>query len=154
MKPRFLGLYLALLVTAPSVAAESSSPNAVSKPDCSKPPQSCNKPVKWIGDQKDCSCFACEYGKPSMYIVCTSNKETKSALLRLQEEGTTPLKTLKGTIKTEGGKTVFVSDKDQKSWEIINPEAVKGHEGHHVEVSAHVYADKNEIDLMAVKMVK
>jgi len=26
--------------------------------------------------------------------------------------------------------------------EIANPEALKGHEGHHVEVSAHVYADK------------
>jgi len=65
-----------------------------------------------------------------------------------------PLKTLKGTIKTEGDKTVFVSDKDQKSWEIINPDAVKGHEGHHVEVSAHIYADKNQIHVMSVKMMK
>jgi len=65
-----------------------------------------------------------------------------------------PLKSLKGTIKTEGDKTVFVSDKDQKSWEIINPDAVKGHEGHHVEVSAHVYADKGQIHVMSVKMMK
>jgi DNA-directed RNA polymerase alpha subunit len=67
---------------------------------------------------------------------------------------TPPLKTLKGTIKTEGDKTVFVSDKDQKSWEIVNPDAVKGHEGHHVEVSAHVYADKGQIHVMSVKMMK
>jgi len=65
-----------------------------------------------------------------------------------------PLKTLKGTIKTEGDKTVFVSDKDQKSWEIVNPDAVKGHEGHHVELSAHVYADKGQIHVMSVKMMK
>jgi hypothetical protein len=65
-----------------------------------------------------------------------------------------PLKTLKGTIKTDGDKTVFVTDKDQKSWEIINPDAVKGHEGHHVELSAHVYADKGQIHVMSVKMMK
>jgi hypothetical protein len=159
MKPTVLGLYLALVITTPSLAAQLSS-NAASKPDCSKPPRTCNKPVKWIGDQKECSCFACEYGKPSVYVVCTKDKETKSSLLRLQDESeqerwaSAPLRTLKGTIKTEGDKTVFVSDKDQKSWEIINPEAVKGHEGHHVEVSAHVYADKNQIRLMSVKMMK
>jgi hypothetical protein len=27
--------------------------------------------------------------------------------------------------------TMFVSDKDSKSWTISNPDAVKGHEGHH-----------------------
>jgi hypothetical protein len=65
-----------------------------------------------------------------------------------------PLKSIKGTVKMEGDKTVFVADKDQKSWEIINPDAVKGHEGHHVEVSAHVYADKGQIHVMTVKMLK
>ena len=64
-----------------------------------------------------------------------------------------PLKTLKGTIKAEGDKYSFVSDKDQKSWDIINPEAVKGHEGHHVQLKAHVYADKDQIHVMDVKMV-
>jgi hypothetical protein len=33
-----------------------------------------------------------------------------------------------------GEKPVFVSDKDQKVINIDNPEAVKGHEGHHVQV--------------------
>jgi hypothetical protein len=32
---------------------------------------------------------------------------------------------------SDDGKT-FVSDKDSKSWTISNPDAVKGHEGHHV----------------------
>ena len=65
-----------------------------------------------------------------------------------------PLKTLKGTIKADGDKYTFVNDKDQKSWEIMNPEAVKGHEGHHVSLSAHVYADKDQIHVMKVTMMK
>jgi hypothetical protein len=65
-----------------------------------------------------------------------------------------PLKNIKGTIKADGDKVSFVADKDQKSWDIMNPEAVKGHEGHHVQLSAHVYADKNAIHVMSVTMLK
>ena len=65
-----------------------------------------------------------------------------------------PLKTLKGTIKADGDKYTFVNDKDGKSWDVMNPEALKGHEGHHVQLSAHVYADKNSIHVMSVKMMK
>jgi hypothetical protein len=65
-----------------------------------------------------------------------------------------PLMTLKGTVKADGDKYTFVNDKDQKSWDVKNPETLKGHEGHHVELSAHVYADKNEIHVMSVKMLK
>jgi len=65
-----------------------------------------------------------------------------------------PLKSIKGTVKADGDKLTFVSDKDKKSWDVMNPEALKGHEGHHVEVSAHVYADKDAIHVMSVKMLK
>jgi len=65
-----------------------------------------------------------------------------------------PLKDIKGTVKADGDKLTFVADKDMKSWDVMNPEALKGHEGHHVQVSAHVYADKNAIHVMSVKMVK
>jgi hypothetical protein len=65
-----------------------------------------------------------------------------------------PLKNIKGTVKADGDKLTFVSDKDSKAWDVMNPEALKGHEGHHVEVSAHVYADKNAIHVMSVKMLK
>jgi hypothetical protein len=65
-----------------------------------------------------------------------------------------PLMTLKGTIKADGDKYTFVNDKDGKSWGVINPETLKGHEGHHVELSAHVYADKMQIHVMSVKMMK
>jgi len=52
---------------------------------------------------------------------------------------------------SDDGKT-FVSDKEGKSWTISNPEAVKGHEGHHVTLKAHVYDDKNEVHVMSLKM--
>jgi hypothetical protein len=65
-----------------------------------------------------------------------------------------PLKSIKGTVKADGDKLTFVTDKDMKSWDVMNPEALKGHEGHHVELSAHVYADKNAIHVMSVKMLK
>ena len=65
-----------------------------------------------------------------------------------------PLKNIKGTVKADGDKLTFVADKGMKSWDVMNPETLKGHEGHHVEVSAHVYADKNAIHVMSVKMLK
>ncbi len=65
-----------------------------------------------------------------------------------------PLKSIKGTVKADGDKITFVADKDMKSWDVMNPETLKDHVGHHVEVSAHVYADKNSIHVMSVKMLK
>jgi hypothetical protein len=53
----------------------------------------------------------------------------------------------------DDGKT-FVSDKDGKTWKVSNPEALKGHEGHEVRVRAHVDADKDEIHVTSVKMLK
>jgi hypothetical protein len=65
-----------------------------------------------------------------------------------------PLKTIQGTVKVDGDKIKFVADEDGKSWDVMNPDVLKGHEGHHVELSAHVYADKGAIHVMSVKMVK
>jgi hypothetical protein len=65
-----------------------------------------------------------------------------------------PLKSLKGTVKADGDKLTFVTDKDQKAWDVANPEALKGHEDHHVQLSAHVYEDKGQIHVMSVKMLK
>jgi hypothetical protein len=71
-----------------------------------------------------------------------------------QSAAKAPLMTLKGTIKADGDKYAFVNDKDGKSWDVMNPEELKGHEGHHVQLSAHVYADKGQIHVMSVKMMK
>jgi hypothetical protein len=71
-----------------------------------------------------------------------------------QSAAKAPLMTLKGTVKADGDKYTFVNDKDGKSWDVMNPEELKGHEGHHVQLSAHVYADKGSIHIMSVKMLK
>ena len=64
-----------------------------------------------------------------------------------------PLKTLKGTVKQDGDKVTFV-DAHDKSWDVVNPEKLKDHVGHHVTITAHVYADKDQIHVMTVKMAK
>jgi hypothetical protein len=66
-------------------------------------------------------------------------------------ESQTPIQ-LAGTISATG--QTFVSDKGGKSWTIINPDAVKGHEGHHVLLTANVDADKNEVNVVSLKMAK
>jgi hypothetical protein len=54
----------------------------------------------------------------------------------------------------EGGKAmVLVNDKDQSVWTVKNPDALKGHEGHHVKVKAHVYDDKS-VHIESVSMMK
>ena len=65
-----------------------------------------------------------------------------------------PLKTIQGTVKVDGEKVMFVADEDSKSWEVMNPDSLKPHAGHHVEISAHVNAEKSQIHVMSVKMVK
>jgi hypothetical protein len=54
---------------------------------------------------------------------------------------------------SDDGKT-FVSDSDSKTWAIDNPDAVKGHEGHHVVLTAQVDADKSEVHVKSLKMAK
>ena len=65
-----------------------------------------------------------------------------------------PLKSFDGTVKVDSDKISFVADKDQKSWAVENPEALKGHEGHHVQVKAYVDADKGSIHIMEVRMLQ
>jgi hypothetical protein len=70
----------------------------------------------------------------------------------MKDSASKPAIDVKGKISADG--KMFVSDKDSKSWTIINPEAVKGHEGHHVILNAHVYPDKMEVHVMSLKMSK
>ena len=72
--------------------------------------------------------------------------------LAAQPQGA-PLKTIQGTVKADGDKITFVTDDDKKSWDVMNPETLKAHAGHHVELSAHIYADKSQIHVMSVKMM-
>lgn len=71
-----------------------------------------------------------------------------------QDEQNPKLMNIKGTVKADGDKITFVTDEDGKSWDVANPETLKDHVGHHVELSAHVYPDKGQIHVMKVTMLK
>lgn len=49
---------------------------------CSDSIANCSDPVKHLGTQNDCACFACGYGTASQRTVCTRNPADKDALFR------------------------------------------------------------------------
>jgi hypothetical protein len=59
------------------------------------------------------------------------------------------LTSLMGTVRADGEKLTFVTD--QRAWNVDNPETLKGHEGHYVQVRAHAYSDKGSIHVTEVK---
>src|SRR5258708_21577938 len=63
------------------------------------------------------------------------------------------LKSIDGTVKVDGDKITFFADKDQKSLAVENPDALKGHEGHRVQVKAHIDADQGSIHIMEAKIL-
>jgi hypothetical protein len=56
-------------------------------------------------------------------------------------------------VKADGDKITFVADEGGKSWDVVNPEILKDHVGHHVELNAHVYKDEGQIHVMKVTML-
>jgi pentapeptide MXKDX repeat protein len=56
--------------------------------------------------------------------------------------------------KTSDDGKMFVSDKDNKTWTVRNPEALKGHDGHHLTVKAQIDAATNEIHINSVKIAE
>jgi hypothetical protein len=79
-------------------------------------------------------------------LVYGSSQEAK-------QDDKKPLLNIKGTVKADGDKINFVADEGGKSWDVVNPEILKDHVGHHVELSAHVYKDKGQIHVMKVTML-
>jgi hypothetical protein len=55
---------------------------AASAPACSDPIANCNDPVKHLGTQNECACFACGYGTATQHSVCTKNPADKEALFK------------------------------------------------------------------------
>jgi hypothetical protein len=48
----------------------------------------------------------------------------------------------------KGAKLVIVTDSDQKVLMVDNPDALKGHEGHHIAATGHVMGDSIHVDSM------
>jgi len=49
---------------------------------CADPIDQCHDPVKYLGTNVNCACFACEYGKAAQHNVCTQKQPDKDTLLR------------------------------------------------------------------------
>jgi len=49
--------------------------------DCVDSPDACKLPVKYLGEKDGCACFACEHGKPTQRIICTSSEDDKIKLI-------------------------------------------------------------------------
>jgi hypothetical protein len=90
-------------------------------------------------------CFALSF------LLCTG-AFAQCAMKQDNMQASSGTKAVKVVGKISDDGQTFVSDKDGKSWKIVNPDAVKGHEGHHVVLTAHVYADKGEVHVMSLKM--
>lgn len=84
--------------------------------------------------------------KSDKKVAKAEKKEAKAA-----EKGKSL--TLTGWVKTEDGKPVFVNDKDKASWTISNPDAVQGHDGHHVKVKAKLNEGDHSINIENLKMM-
>lgn len=54
----------------------------------------------------------------------------------------------------KGSKMAFVSDADKSVWVVENPDALAGHEGHHVTIEAHVDAKAKTVHVASVSMMK
>lgn len=61
---------------------------------------------------------------------------------------------LTGWVRSEGDKTVFVNDKDKQSWNVSNPDLLKGHEGHHVHVKAVLNEADHSMNVEKVSMMR
>jgi len=90
-----------------------------------------------------------------MSLLAFAQENTKPSEMKQEpmkaEKASTKAMSISGKV-SDDGKT-FV-DKDNKSWTVSNPEALKGHEGHEVTLKAHEDAAKNEIHVVSVKMGK
>jgi hypothetical protein len=86
-------------------------------------------------------------GSDSMKSDSSKKKSTSKSAAKSDETK------VAGTITTDkAGKPALKADSDGKVWTIVNPEAVKGHEGHHVNVSGHPDAKTKSIHVMSVEM--
>src|SRR6266478_2638097 len=137
MKTRLLALFAVAVLMCVPVFAQSSDP--ASSSDTTKQDSTSQDTIKQDSTSQDTS------SQDSMKHDDAMAKDSAKA-------GKAKLRKLSGTVGSDGA--TFVTDKDQKSWTVENPEVFKGHEGHHVSVRAHVNPDKNSIHVTSVKMAK
>ena len=68
---------------------------------------------------------------------------------KIQAPAEARLTTLMGIVQ-DGDKLRFVTN--QRAWNVDNPETLKGHEGHYIRVTAHLYPSKDSIHITEVSL--
>jgi hypothetical protein len=90
-----------------------------------------------------------------MSLLALAQEATKPGEMKQEptkaEKASTKAVSLTGKVSADG--KTFV-DKDNATWTVTNPEALKGHEGHEVTLKVHEDVAKNEIHVVSVKMGK
>ena len=64
-----------------AIACDKLAPAALASAPCNDPIEKCRKPIKYLGANGNCACFACEYGKSTQKNICTDNLKDKQTLL-------------------------------------------------------------------------
>lgn len=142
---RFLTFAFAFLFTGSmALMAQSSDPNASQSSTAPSAAQSSTA-------QTDNSAQATQADEQNPK---TEKKEEKAEKKEAKAAAKGKDMRLTGWVKEDNGKVVFVNDKDKQSWDIANPDAVKGHEGHHVKVRAKLDEANHSITIDKLTMMK
>ena len=91
------------------------------------------------------------FASMSSMLVAQNTDKAEKKEAKAAEKGKTM--SLTGWIKTEDGKAKFVNDKDKKTWEISNPDAVQGHDGHHVKIKAKLDEPNHSVNVESLSML-
>jgi hypothetical protein len=98
-------------------------------------------------------------GNPSYTRKTSASSDTASARSDKENKekeatavGKPKRRHMTGWVKKEGGKTIFVNDRNKQSWDIENPDAVKGHDGHHIKLTATVDEANHSVTIDKVSM--
>jgi hypothetical protein len=62
--------------------------------------------------------------------------------------------TVRGYVRKDGDNYVVEDDKDKTRYRVQNTDAVREHEGHHVEVKARLHEDDRSLEVSKVKRLK
>ena len=90
----------------------------------------------------------------SMTAFARLSRAARGSILTDVAQEEAVLRNIRGTVKADSGKLIFVTDDDGKAWDVMNPEMLKGYEGQHVELNVHMYVDKGVIHVHSVKTLK
>lgn len=90
-----------------------------------------------------------------LFTVCAVSQDQDQNRAQQQQRETrseqhVKSKNLKGWVRKDGDNYVFENDADKQRWSIKNSEAVKEHEGHHVQLNARVHEDDHSLEVNKV----